>query len=193
MPKLWRDGRWESVPSIERGHALVHSEGEWRGLAGRRIRALAAVVMVLALATVPTLMYIQLALTPQAVILFAVLLYLGGMLLSGWWHLRAGGAAPGVYERGVEVPWGRFVPYGEVAGTEWAAYLLGRALVLRLRPSGRKLMLVRALFGEDGSVYVEWVPRSAYLADAGREPPRLVVYPSGDAGGSSLERGPRGM
>jgi len=192
MPKLWRNGRWERVPSVERGSALVHSEGDWGFLARRWIGILEALVIVLSLVLVPMLMYTVLLYTPQGAIIIAVLLYLQGMLLLGWWHLWAGGAAPGVYERGVEVPWGKFIPYGEVMGVEWGSYLLGRVLVLRLRPMGRKLILVRALFGDDGSGYVEWKLRTEYIPDARGAPPRLVVYPSGDAGGLSLGEGPRG-
>ena len=192
MPKLWRNGRWERVASIERGRMLVHSAREWRALVKRRVGIYGAMIIGIALVTIPILMDGDLVLVLQLGALYALLLYLLGMLLFGWWHLRTGGSTPGVYERGVEVPWGKFIPYGEVMSMERSTRLMGKVLVLQLRPSGRKIILGRMIIGIDGSNYVESMLRSAHPADARQGRPRLVVYPAGDGVGSSLEEGSRG-
>ena len=120
------------------------------------------------------------------------LMYLLGMLVFDWRHLSTGGPRPGIYERGVEVPWDKFIPFGEVMGIERGSHRLWKVMVLRLRPSGRHVTLGREIFGVKGWDVMESILWSAYMTDVKREPPRLVVYPHRDDFAASSEQGPGG-
>jgi hypothetical protein len=192
MPKLWRNGRWERVASIERGRMLVHSGRELGTLMMSTVGIYSAMTLVIILVAIPVLMYRDPVFVLQLGFFLAVVLYLWATLLHGWRHLSTGGSVPGVYERGVEVPWGKFIPCGEIMSTQRTRALFGKVLVIQLRPSGRKLILGRMVVGADDWALVESMVRSAGPAGARMERPRLVVYPSGDGAASPLEHGPGG-
>jgi len=192
MSKLWRNGRWERVASIERGRMSVHSEREWGALIKRRFGIYSAMMVVIVLVAILVLIDRDPVFIIQLGALLAVYFYLLGRLLLGWWHISTGGAPPGLYERGVEVPLDRFIPYGEIVSTQRSRALFGTVLVIQLRQSGRKMMLGRMIVGPDDMAYVESMVRSAGPTGVIEERPRLVVYPSGDGVVSPFVQGPGG-
>jgi hypothetical protein len=182
LPRVWSGGRWRHVGAVDRGALLVRSEREWRRRAWNRVLVNTMVMSVLM--TVFAVLFQESILTPEVLVsagpawnaAMLMLIMLGLIALSalvcGAGRMAMGRAVPGVYERGVELPWGLFVPYEEVLRVE----PVGMRTALVLRPAGPTHHLDAGIFGREGASYVAGAVAARAATGGVGAPPRLVVY-----------------
>jgi len=186
LPKIWSGGHWNPVDKVARGTPLILSESEWKKRALKHSN-IEQVYFSLTLVTANLLLFLKLmedgplrdfnTLSNSLILFF---LGIGLILLvrcfMGLIHISRNRPLPGVYEGGIEVRWGRFVPYGEVQGTRRIRTLLGKeTLQLLLKPVGKRIGLKWLITGDVECDQVERFIQGPKAGHVG--PPRLVVYP----------------
>ena len=186
MPKIWSGGHWNPVDKVARGTPLILSESEWKKRALKHSN-IEQVYFSLTLVTANLLLFLKLmedgplrdfnTLSNSLILFF---LGIGLILLvrcfMGLIHISRKRPLPGVYEGGIEVSWGRFVPFGDISGTRRRRTLFGKeTLQLLLRPVGKVIDLKWLISGSEECEKVEWLIHD--LGDRRSGPPRLVVYP----------------
>ena len=190
--KVPRDGKFVSVPAVERGRPILYSAEGWSSRARESsdkvvgvwiwyyppLMVLTVLFMSLVLGTVEALWIIQ-------TLIFSVL-YLVTFGLSEIYHRNrevSRGSYTGLFERGLQyrVPYQSlhyFIPFHLIEGftvkTNWPY----PRLVLRISGRRRPLKLVHApvILGREGLALLD---RRVNGEPGPREPPRLVLYTEG--------------
>ena len=194
-------GKVRSAPSIDRGAPIVYTEEEWRErfsvLQGRMLKTLfvllSVVYVALILPIVISMAGIEGVPVQLPVFMFVLLTFvvwvpgIMSMMVNRYQAERM--PAPGLYEGGVQLGHGLFVPYGEVERVEPVERVPGEGRwgrkAIRLHPRFKRRPFPGVevpgywffkveFLGEEGVDELE--RRVAGLPEKDQGPPRLVLY-----------------
>jgi hypothetical protein len=175
LPNVWRGGGWGYEAHVDRGPAMVLHEDEWRRrtrLYAHKRAAMRGFVPFLTIAVLLVTMNRGYPVWPSLQLLaIGAVLYLLGLIpyaLRAWLHKPP----PGLYAYGIELPWGRFVPYEEILNVIRRKRYTG----ICLNPGRRWWWLDYGLYGEAGAQYLMAIMGQRAGLPIGGSMPRLVVY-----------------
>ena len=200
---IMRDGQQFHVEQLDRGMMLVHTPEEWTEVYMRYIKNRITFDFVALL--VLSIFFAFLIFTFLAFIglVFLAIVFMVGLTILGSFNvtnadIRTGGAPPGVYANGVELPMypmyttRLFIPWNEMEDA-WVkrSRISDDMLFIAIKGSRWRWRAPGRLFGEEGMRAVIERARGPHGIDIPEleqeAPPRLVIY---SAGGAKTETAP---
>lgn len=188
-----------SPDHLDRGALLLWNREYWNdAYATMRHTALLLVLVVFPVLTIPVSIFFYPTLYVLMAGYVALVAYYLGMYQRTVSDLRRGGAVPGIYEEGLELPifpmymTRTFIPWGEIEDVFVSRGLMNETLMVVIKGSQWRWRFPKAILGDEGVAFIMDRVRPAADLPPPPEPaatPKLVVY---GARGGKMESVPDG-
>lgn len=176
MHRVWSGDGWHREDEVDRGMPIIFSEREWRRRAWRYVHkySLIGAVYLIGIILLPLAEFLPARVVPGVLSLAGTFtgLYLLCIPFMGGLRLLRGAPVPGLYERGIELPRGRFVPYEDLVSVWRSRYYLN----IYVGHGMKRLGMDPGLYGREGLAHLKAMETARRVSGRAVAPPKLVVY-----------------